>query len=89
MHHHWQDYVLSVGALVFSLALLPSVFSHHKPALWTSLLTATVLIIYIFVYASLSLWYTTCMVALNGFMWLILAAQKALQQSSAKKSNNN
>ena len=74
--HHWQDIVLALGSLVFSAALLPSIRSKHKPHISTSLLTAGVLLVYVIVYATLSLWYTMVAMALNATLWLILAGQR-------------
>lgn len=77
--HDWQDIVLAVGALIFSLALIPSITSEHKPALWTSGITFAVLAIYTVTYASLSFWYTTFAVGLNALCWGILAVQKLMK----------
>lgn len=76
MHHHWQDIVIAIGSLVFAAALIPSVVSKDKPALWTSLMTGTVLIVFTATYASLDLWYATATTALTAVLWLVLAAQK-------------
>jgi uncharacterized membrane protein len=77
--HEWQDIVIAVGSLVFAIALVPSVLSHHKPALWTSTVTGTVLVLFAVTYASLSLWYATLTTSLTAIMWIILAIQKVLQ----------
>lgn len=73
--YHWQDVVLATSFLVFNIALLPSVFGKHKPALGTSILTAAFLIPGLIVYANLSLWYSTIMTAINLILWVILAFQ--------------
>lgn len=80
--HHWQDIVLATGAIIFSVALIPSILSKHKPALLTSCLTLGVLIAYIFTYASLTFWYATFGVVLNALCWGILAIQKLRQLKS-------
>jgi hypothetical protein len=77
--HNWQDIVLATGSIIFSVALIPSILSKHKPALLTSCLTFSVLVAYIVTYASLTFWYATFGVALNALCWGILAVQK-LQQ---------
>lgn len=74
----WQDLVLTGGSAVFALALLPSVFSKDKPALSTSFMTGTVLLIFAFVYWTLSLWVSTITTIITGFLWLTLAIQKIL-----------
>jgi hypothetical protein len=74
--HSWQDILLAVGSLFLAAALLPSIFSKDKPALWTSLLTGSVLAVFTFVYASLSLWYATFTTGLTAVLWAVLSFQK-------------
>jgi hypothetical protein len=79
--HHWQDIVLAAGSLLFAIALVPSVIGKHKPSLATSLPTGVVLCIFSATYVTLSLWYAAITTALSASLWLILAAQKALNKS--------
>lgn len=72
----WQDVVLAGGSIVFIIALFPSVFSKNKPALSTSLTTGSVLLIFVFVYASLSLWFAMVSTSITSFVWFVLAFQK-------------
>lgn len=70
----WQDVVLSIGSILFTIALLPTL-RDKKASLpvTTSLLTASVLSSYLIVYISLGLWFAAicgCSVALAW--WLIL-----------------
>lgn len=65
-----------VAQIVFSMALLPSIFSKNKPALASSLVTGTFVLIIAFAFATLSLWLSTITSVINGTMWLILAFQK-------------
>ncbi|MEK7599533.1 MAG: hypothetical protein AAB462_00660 [Patescibacteria group bacterium] len=76
---YWQDYVLAAGSLIFTLALVPSIKSDHKPALATSLLTSAVLFTVVFTYATLSLWFSVVSASFNCFAWLVLAFQKYFQ----------
>lgn len=78
--HSWQDMVLSIGSLIFVVALLPSIFSPHKPSFSTSASTGAVLIVFGFTYISLNLWYAATTTFLSGVLWAILAVQKALQK---------
>jgi hypothetical protein len=82
--HHWQDHILAISFLMFNVALLPSVFSKHKPALSTSILTFVFLIPGLFVYISLSLWYSTLMTAINISLWGVLGAQRYLINKKIK-----
>ncbi|HSX46750.1 MAG TPA: hypothetical protein VLF87_02040 [Patescibacteria group bacterium] len=77
--HHWQDSVLAISFVVFSLALLPSVLhADKKPALATSSLTFTFLIPGLVVYVSLRLWYSAVLTAVNASLWGTLAVQRYL-----------
>jgi len=77
--HRVQDIILAIGSLIFAFALLPSVLGKDKPALWTSVVTGTVLVIFAITYATLSLWYATITTALAAFLWIVLAIQKLSQ----------
>jgi hypothetical protein len=73
---HWQDWVIASGSLMMSMALIPSIVGHDKPALSTSLLTGTILALFAIVYSTLNLWFSTLSTSLIGMLWLILAFQK-------------
>ena len=79
---HWQDFVLAAGSLIFSLALIPSLRSTHKPAASTSLVTSGVLFIFAVTYLTLSLWFSAIAITINGLAWLVLALQKLAQNTS-------
>jgi hypothetical protein len=79
--HHWQDIVLALGSIIFSIALLPSLRSEHKPAVSTSLITFGVLVVFALTYASLSLWFSTASITVNAGAWLALALQKRAQKA--------
>ena len=74
--HTWQDIVLAIGSLVLAGALIPSIASKDKPALWTSVVTGTVLAVFTVVYGSLSLWYATITTGITTLLWAALALQK-------------
>jgi len=78
--HHVQDLILTVGSLIFVVALIPSVLSEHKPALSTSASSGIVLFIFAGVYISLHLWFTAISTSLTGTLWIILAIQKFMQR---------
>lgn len=73
---HWQDFVLIIGQIAFTVSLLPSIFSKDKPALTTSLISGVVLAVFSFVYISLSLYLAALGTAATGALWFILAFQK-------------
>lgn len=80
----WQDWVLSAGLFIFSIALVPTILGKEKPALSTSFITGSVLLIFAFVYATLSLWFSAVSVIINGLLWLTLFVQKYLQIKQLK-----
>lgn len=73
----WQDIILTIGSLVFLVALIPSITSKDKPALMTSLMTGLVLFVFAMTYITLDLWFSAVTTALTGMLWLVLAVQKA------------
>lgn len=81
---NWQDLVLTIGQIVLTIALLPSVFSKDKPALKSSLIYGTVLIGFTLTYLSLSLYLTAASTGLISILWFVLAIQKYL--ASKKKA---
>lgn len=72
----WQDWVFGIGTVVFSIALLPSIFGGEKPSLSTSLPTGAILMLFAFTQASLSLWFACFMSIIAGFLWFVLALQR-------------
>ena len=77
----WQDLVLTVGQVIFVIALLPTVVGRDKPALQTSVLTSAVSFSFMAVYISLSVPFASLTAALNGTMWLVLALQEWRRKS--------
>lgn len=73
---HWQDFVITFGQIIFSIALLPMIFSKDKPALVSSSVTGLVLLIYAVIYTTIQFWFGAAMTAVTGAIWLILAYQK-------------
>ncbi|GAC1388081.1 MAG: hypothetical protein NVS1B7_7710 [Candidatus Saccharimonadales bacterium] len=74
--YHWQDVVLAVCIFGFNVALVPSVLSKQKPAIPTSVLTASFQVTILTVYINLHLWYSAVMSLINATLWSILGIQK-------------
>lgn len=73
----WQDILITIGSWIFAIALVPSILNRtSKPALSSSLITASILTIYVVVYASLRFWGSAASTALVAAAWWILAYQK-------------
>ena len=72
----WQDVVLMVGGLGFSIALVPAVRHKEKPPIATSLTTFLILALFSVAYATLGLWLACLSSVFTCLMWLILLVQK-------------
>ena len=72
----WQDFVFSIGMWVFIFALRPTLRGSEKPALETSIVTATTLVVFAVVYASMELWGSVMSSVVLAVLWYILAWQK-------------
>jgi len=73
---HWQDLVISIGQIIFSIALIPMVLGKDKPALISSVITGIVLMIYALTYITIQFWFGSLMTIITGGIWLLLAYQK-------------
>ncbi|MBI4120892.1 MAG: hypothetical protein HY457_01380 [Parcubacteria group bacterium] len=71
----WQDKVISIGQWLFFFALLPSIFSPEKPAFWSSILTATILMVFAFTFSTLKLRSATVSSVVVSVGWYVLAYQ--------------
>lgn len=69
------DFIFTAGSLVFIAALLPSVFGPNKPALASSLLTGTVLLVFAVTYLTISLPFSAATTAITSSLWFVLAIQ--------------
>lgn len=86
--HHIQDTILSAGSLIFVIALIPTILGKDKPAFSTSIVTATVLMVFVGVYASLSLWFSATATAITAICWLTLTLQILVaRKNDASKPN--
>jgi len=72
----WQDIALSIIGFSFSFALIPSIMSKHKPAMWSCLLTASGLTAMVIVFGTMGLWLTVIANSLSALAWWILLFQR-------------
>ena len=75
----WQDLVFSIGNLMLSVALIPTVTGKSKPELSTSIMTAIILFLFGLTFATLSLWFSAVSISVGGTIWTILAFQRLRQ----------
>ncbi len=71
----WQDAILTLGTLVFLVALIPTLLGDAKPSPLTSLLTGTVLLVFAATYLTLGLYFASITTAATGTVWLVILWQ--------------
>ena len=75
----WQDLIFSVGAIAFSISMMGSILSKtQKPPRFSCALTAFFLWLYLAVYASYGLWFSSAMGVFSASGWTILVFQKRI-----------
>lgn len=72
----WQDILISAVQAMLAIGLIPAVIHHHKPPLATSLTTALGMGAFAIAFATLGLWWSTIMSAVQLVLWVVLALQK-------------
>lgn len=83
-----QDFILASGAIIFCLALLPTIFTHDKPSLFTSIPTLLVLYAFSLTYLSLDLKFACGTTFISATLWDIIAIQKLYQMEIEGDSND-
>jgi len=84
----WQDIVITVGSWIFAIALIPSIRGKNKPELSSSVMTGSLLTVYIFVFGSLELLGSAISSAVVALCWWILAYQKWRLNKKENSGNN-
>lgn len=72
----WQDVVLSVGAVLLGVFLLPTIRGKDKPPVATSAGTSLVLCAWVVVFLSYELWFSAAVQAALVVGWAVIAIQK-------------
>lgn len=73
----WQDILIGSTQAMLAIGLVPAVIHHHKPPLATALVTALGMAAFAIAFATLGLWWSTAMSAVQLVLWGILAVQKS------------
>jgi hypothetical protein len=76
---HWQDWIFSLGQIIFLIALVPTLKGKSKPELLTSIVTSAILVIFALTYFSLGLWFSAASSVAMTIAWAALAKQKYSQ----------
>jgi hypothetical protein len=71
----WQDVVIGIGSVSFSLALLPAIWRRQPPPVITCALTTFWLWVYAVVFITLSLWFSAITGSVTALCWTILLYQ--------------
>lgn len=83
-----QDLIFTAGGVIFIVALLPSVFSEHKPPLSTCLITGSVLAVFAATYLTLDLTFGAVTTAISAAVWFTLAVQQYIIQREARRQHD-
>jgi hypothetical protein len=79
----WQDFIISVATILFSLSLIYQAFKGFKEkkgflSIPTSSVTAIALYAISFVYFNLGLYVSAAVSIINGTLWLLLFVQRII-----------
>jgi len=72
----WQDYLLSVGAVLLSLSMIPMLLNKEKPPLATSVPSALVMSMFVYINTTIDLWVLAVVNGIIALLWYWLAWQK-------------
>ena len=72
----WQDWVFTVGQIIFLIALIPTLKGKNKPEISTSAVTSLILAVFAFTYFSLKFWFSAASSIAMTIAWATLAIQK-------------
>ncbi len=74
-----QDAVFTIGTVVFTIALLPTLRDRQKPPLATSIPITLTLVAFASSFLSLGLWFTAVATAIECGCWGAIAVQRYRQ----------
>jgi len=73
---HWQDWVITIGQIIFIVSLIPTLKGKDKPPVSTSVPTGIVLLVFGITQYSLGLVASTFTSAILGTLWIAVGVQK-------------
>lgn len=85
----WQDIVIAIVQFVFSIALIPSIFSDKKPNIFSSVITFVGLIVMIICFFTLGLYNSVIWSSFSALGWLVLLLQEAKKEYKCYFESNN
>lgn len=72
----WQDWVITIGQIIFIVSLIPTLKGKDKPPVLTSIPTGIVLLVFGITQYSLGLVASTFTSAILGTLWIAVGTQK-------------
>lgn len=79
----WQDVVFSIGNILFTIALVPSIAdSYGKPNITTSFITASILLTFSISFFTLGLYSSSVSSLFTSSGWWILFFQRLVQNKN-------
>ena len=76
----WQDIVITVASISFSVGLIPAVLKRDKPPVVTSLITFLGMLGITICYISFNLVLSTITGSITTILWLVLFIQKVSKE---------
>lgn len=86
----WQDILISIASITFSIALIPQVYHGFKEKqgvikLQTSIPTVLGLFAVMFAFFTLDLYFSTIVSFITGTLWVILVIQRVIYNEVVAK----
>ena len=70
-----EDILFSAGGVFLTLSLLPTVTGPNKPALFTALGTAIVILIFSITFATMGMWLPAAINLTQSVLWTVIGVQ--------------
>lgn len=72
----WEDWVITIGQVIFIIAIIPAIRGKDKPPVFTSVITGVVLLTFAAAQYSLGLISSVFTSIILGSSWIFLGYQK-------------
>jgi len=78
-----QDIILMFCVFGLGASLIPTIRGHHKPAIWTSIMSAILIFVMMVTFITLGLWLSAIAEGISALAWIVLAIQKRRLQKGS------
>lgn len=72
----WQDYLLSIGAVLLSVSMIPMLRDKTKPPYLTSIPSAIIMTVFVYINTTLDLWVLAVVNGVIALLWYWLVWQR-------------